>query len=64
METVIGVIVWIVVALAFAYFCAKIASNKGRSPLLWAILGLIIPVIALIIIALLPRTGPPGSTPL
>ncbi|MGE3234728.1 MAG: hypothetical protein AB7O78_13505 [Thermoleophilia bacterium] len=57
-------IVGIVVALAFAFICAKIASDKGRSPLLWGILGLILPVIALIIIALLPRTGPPGSTPL
>ena len=64
MGTVIGVIIWVVVALAFAFICAKVAFNKGRSPLLWGILGLVFPVIALIIIALLPRTGPPGSTPL
>ena len=63
-ETVIGVIVWIVVALAFAFICASIASNKGRSPLLWGILGLVFPVIALIVIALLSSTGPRGSTPL
>ena len=39
METVIGVIVWIVVALAFAFICARIAFNKGRSPLLWGFSG-------------------------
>jgi hypothetical protein len=62
--TVIGVIIWIVLALAFAFICAKVALNKGRSPLTWGILGLVFPVIALIVILVLPRTGPRGSTPL
>jgi len=57
-ETLIGVIVYIVVALAFCYFCAKIAIGKNRSPLLWAILGAVFPLIALIVVALLPAAGP------
>jgi hypothetical protein len=64
MGTVIGVIIWVVVALAFAFICAKVAFNKGRSPLTWGILGLVFPVVALSVILLLPRTGPRGDTPL
>ena len=58
METLIGVLVWIVVALAFCYFCARIAIGKGRSPILWAILGAVFPLISLIVVALLPAAGP------
>ncbi len=63
MGTVIGVIIWVVVAVAIAFLCANIASKKGRSPALWGILGFVIPVIALILILVLPRSGPEGSTP-
>ena len=34
---------------------ATIAVSKGRGPILWAVLGFFFPLIALIIIALLPR---------
>jgi uncharacterized membrane protein YoaK (UPF0700 family) len=47
----IGLIVSIVCAVA----CNRIATSKGRGPVLWAILGFFFTIIALIIIALLPR---------
>lgn len=47
-------IVGIVIALIFAYICHRIAVSKGRGPVLWAILGFLFPLIALIIILILP----------
>jgi hypothetical protein len=46
---------WIFVA----YHCAQVARRKGRSPVLWAILGILFPVIAMIVVYMLPPTGPP-----
>jgi hypothetical protein len=39
----------------FAVVCAIIANNKNRSGVIWAILGLIGGVFAIIIVALLPK---------
>ncbi|MEM9717082.1 MAG: hypothetical protein AAF826_11250 [Pseudomonadota bacterium] len=44
----------VLVAIILAVACALIARNKGRSVVLWTILGFIFPVIALVIILLLP----------
>jgi hypothetical protein len=42
----------------------SIASSKGRSPLLWGLLAVFMPLIALLIIALLPsRTTPESIQP-
>jgi hypothetical protein len=45
----------LIIAIVCAYACYRIASGKGRGPVLWAILGFLFPLIALIVIALLPR---------
>jgi predicted cobalt transporter CbtA len=42
------------IAIVFAVLCYRIAEGKGRSGVLWGILGFIIPIIALIIILVLP----------
>jgi hypothetical protein len=57
-------LVGLVVAIVFAYLCHKIAVGKGRGPVLWAVLGFFFPLIALIIILLLPpknRAAPAGA---
>lgn len=48
-------VISIVIALLFAWACNRIAVRKGRGPVLWAILGFFFSLIALIIIAILPR---------
>lgn len=48
-------IVGIAIAVVFAIICNRIAVSKGRGPVLWAILGFLFPLIALIIILILPR---------
>ena len=59
--TLIVWIISIVVYLAFIYFTFMIARAKGRSAVLWTILAIFFPLIALIIVALLPtRRGAPG----
>jgi ABC-type antimicrobial peptide transport system permease subunit len=42
-------------ALVFALLSAWVAGRKGRSPLLWGILGFFFSLITLIIVLLLPR---------
>jgi predicted cobalt transporter CbtA len=42
------------IAIVIAVLCYRIAEGKGRSGVLWGILGFIIPLIALIIILVLP----------
>lgn len=59
----------VVIAVVFAFICGYLARRKGRSTALWAILGFLFPIIALIIIAVLsskkvrPATEPAGPTP-
>lgn len=48
-------IVTLVVAIICLFACRAIAASKGRSTTLWAILGFFFSIIALIIIALLPK---------
>ena len=56
--SVAGTIVGFAIAVAFAVICNRIAVRKGRGPILWAVLGFFFPLIALIIILLLPRKAP------
>jgi predicted cobalt transporter CbtA len=42
------------IAIVIAVLCYRIAEGKGRSGVLWGILGFIVPLIALIIILVLP----------
>ncbi len=46
----------IAIAVAIAAVCYRIAEGKGRSGVLWAILGFLLPIIALIIVF-----APPGQ---
>jgi hypothetical protein len=50
----------LVIAIIFAYICHRIAVGKGRGPILWAVLGFFFTLIALIIIAILPRKSAPA----
>ena len=54
MEIVISSVISLLVAIVFAYFCHRIAVGKGRGPVLWTVLGFLFPIIAIIVIALLP----------
>ena len=52
-------LIWVlVVDVLFAVACALIARSKGRS-MAWALLALVVPVFALIIVLVLPRRTPP-----
>lgn len=50
-------IIWI----GFALACAIVANNKGRSPVLWFLIGLCFSLIALIIILVLPSLKKEGA---
>jgi hypothetical protein len=50
-----GSLIGFVIAILIGYACASIARSKGRSSTLWGILGFFFTIIALIIIAILPR---------
>jgi 4-hydroxybenzoate polyprenyltransferase len=50
--------VFLVVAIVMAVVCAYVANTKGRSVVLWAILGFFFGLIALIIIAILKKQTP------
>ncbi len=54
MEIAITGVVSLIIAIVFAYFCHRIAVSKGRGPVLWTILGFLFPIIAIIVIAILP----------
>jgi hypothetical protein len=43
--------------IAIAYACAVIAQRKGRSRLIWFILGGLFSIVTLIAVLLLPRRG-------
>ncbi|MGH3042619.1 MAG: hypothetical protein ACRDNG_12940 [Gaiellaceae bacterium] len=45
------------IAIVVAVLCYRIAESKGRSGVLWGILGFILPIVALIIILVLPGKG-------
>ena len=52
-----GWTLWIIslaIAVAIAAVCYRIAESKGRSGVLWAIIGFLVPVIGLIVIFVLP----------
>jgi hypothetical protein len=48
-------IVGLIVAIVCAVVCRNIATTKGRGPTLWAILGFLFSLIALIVILILPK---------
>jgi hypothetical protein len=50
-----GSLISFILAILIAYACSSIARSKGRSPVVWGILGFFFTLITLIIIVLLPR---------
>lgn len=46
-------VIGLAVAIAVAAVCYRIAEGKGRSGVLWAVLGFFFPVIALVVVFLL-----------
>jgi len=52
---VASLVISLLVEIACAYGCSTIAARKGRGTTLWAILGFVFGLLALIVIALLPR---------
>ena len=47
-----------------SWFCLRVARQKGRGEQFWAVLGFIAALPAVIIIAMLPKIGPPQRPPL
>jgi len=59
--------IFLVFGVIFGVACALIANSKGRSPVLWGILGFLFGLIPLIIILVMKRKSPPmyaGGQPL
>jgi peptidoglycan/LPS O-acetylase OafA/YrhL len=50
--------VFLLFGVVFGLVCAFIANSKGRSPVLWGILGFLFGLIPLIIIAVMKRKPP------
>jgi hypothetical protein len=47
---IIAVVLWLV----FLVITARIAASKGHSPVLWGLLAVFFPIIAFVIVLLLP----------
>ena len=65
MSSTIAMILSIAVTVICMIASYMIASNKGRSPILWTILAFFFSIITLIIIAVLPakHAAPSASAP-
>jgi hypothetical protein len=57
---VLIVLLWVAPILATIY----VAGVRGRNPVLWGIAALILPLIALIVVLVLPRVRPAATAPL
>ena len=55
-------LVSVVIGLIFAWACSAIARRKGRGPLLWGVLVFFFSLLALIIVAILPRRSGVATT--
>jgi hypothetical protein len=54
-------LIGLVIAIIFAVICYRIAVGKGHNGTLWAVLGFLFTLIALIILLILPRRTPPPA---
>lgn len=52
--TIMIVIPVVLVWIAAAVGCYVLAQKKGRNPILWALLGFVLPIVGLVLIAILP----------
>jgi hypothetical protein len=48
-------LIYFVVVVACVWMCASVAASKGRSPLLFGILGAFFTVITLVVVLMLPQ---------
>lgn len=51
------VLLWFIglaIAITIAVVCYRIAEGKGRSGVLWGIVGFILPIVGLIVVLVLP----------
>jgi len=53
--TLVGAVIGFVIWLAIIFWTVSIARRKGHSPMLWGVLAFFFSLIALIIVAILPR---------
>ena len=47
----------ILVSIGIAYVCYQVAKEKGRDAVMWAILGLLFGIFALILLVLIPKSN-------
>ncbi len=57
MDLFVLFLICFVVAVACAWICAKLALRKGRDATVWAVLGFVVPIVAVCVIAVLPPAG-------
>lgn len=46
----------VLVSIGIAYVCYQVAKEKGREPIIWAILGLLFGIFALILLVFIPKS--------
>lgn len=51
---VVLVVAYLLATVAIAIACARIAARRGRSPRAWAVLGVVFPLAAVLVVAILP----------
>ncbi|MGE0028067.1 MAG: hypothetical protein AB7O78_15715 [Thermoleophilia bacterium] len=61
MDLFVLFLICFVVAVACAWACAKIALRKGHDPVIWAVIGFVLPIIGLCVIAVLPSAHRPPA---
>jgi hypothetical protein len=54
--TYISVTIGVAIAAWCAWYCRRLAAEKGRNVVLWTILGLVLTVVAVPVLVLLPLT--------
>ena len=58
MDSAVIILMQLVVWLGLAFLTARVASKRGRSPVLWGIFSLVAPLIGLIAALCLSKTPP------
>ena len=56
MELFVLLFLGFVLAAVCAFWCARRAVDKGYNPVVWGVLGFVVPVIAVIMMVVLPPT--------
>lgn len=59
--TVVSVTIAVLIAIACAWYCRRLAREKRRSAPLWTLLGLVLTIIAVPVLVLLPEVPEPAA---